>query len=88
MRNCDVGKVRVDGFYNLIIIVGEFLKLEVKVVEPGDELRLRRVTSDDDELLGEDPFDNKTAAVMLQSALQSNSLKRIFCSSLRRKEYL
>ena len=67
MRDHDVGKVRVDGFYNLIVIVSEFLKLEVKVVEPGDELRLRRVTSDDDELLGEDSFDNKTAAVMLQS---------------------
>ena len=88
MRDHDVGKVRVDGFYNLIVIVSEFLKLEVKVVEPGDELRLRRVTSDDDELLGEDSFDNKTAAVMLQSALQSSPLKRIFCSSLRRKEYL
>ena len=50
-------------------IVGEFLKLEVKVAEPGDELRLRRVTSDDDELLGEDSFDNKTAAVMLRSGL-------------------
>ena len=67
MRDHDVGKVRVDGFYNLIVIVGEFLKLEVKVAEPGDELRLRRVASDDDELLGEDSFDNKTAAVMLRS---------------------
>ena len=69
MRDHDVGKVRVDGFYNLIVIVSEFLKLEVKVAEPGDELRLRRVTSDDDELLGEDSFDNKTAAVMLRSGL-------------------
>ena len=50
-------------------VVRKFLKLEVKVVQPGDELRLRRVTSDDDELLAEDTFDDKTAPVMLQSDL-------------------
>ena len=50
-------------------VVGKFLKLEVKVVQPRDELRLRRVTSDDDELLAEDTFDDKTAPVMLQSDL-------------------
>ena len=67
MRDSNVGKVRVDGFYNLIIVVAEFLKLEIKVVEPSDELHLRRVAFDDDELLGEDTFDDKTAAVMLRS---------------------
>ena len=67
MRDHDVGKVRVDGFYNLIVVVAQLLKLEIEVIEPGDELRLRRVTSDDDELLAEESFDNKTAAVMLQS---------------------
>ena len=46
-------------------VVGEFLKLEIKIIQPGDKLRLRRVTSDDDELLGEDSFDDKTAPVML-----------------------
>ena len=69
MRDSDVGKVGIDDLYDLIIIVGEFLKLEVKVVQPRDELRLRRVTSDDDELLAEDTFDDKTAPVMLQSDL-------------------
>ena len=69
MRDRDVGKVRIDDLYDLIIIVGEFLKLEIKIVQPGDELRLRRVASDDYELLGEDSFDDKTAAVMLRSGL-------------------
>ena len=67
MRDSDVGEVRIDDLYNLIIIVGEFLKLEIKVVQPGDELRLRRVAFDNDELLFEDAFDDKTAAVMLRS---------------------
>ena len=67
MRNRNVGKVRIDDLYNLVIVIGQFLKLEMKVVEPGDELRLRGVTSDDDKLLGEDSFNNKTAPVMLQS---------------------
>ena len=48
-------------------VVGEFLKLEIKLVQPGDELRLRRVAFDDDKLLGEDSFDDKTAPVMLRS---------------------
>ena len=68
MRDRDVGKVRIDGFYNLVIVVPELLKLEIKVVKPCDELHLRRVASDDDELLGEDSFDDKTASVMLQSS--------------------
>ena len=67
MRDRDVGKVRIDDFYNLVIVIGQFLKLEIKVVEPCDELHLRRVASDDNELLAEDSFDDKTAAVMLQS---------------------
>ena len=48
-------------------VVGEFLKLEIKIVQPGDELHLRRVSFDDYELLAEDSFDDKTAAVMLRS---------------------
>ena len=50
-------------------VVGKFLKLEIKVIQTGDELHLRRITSDDDELLGEDAFDNKPASVMLRSGL-------------------
>ena len=69
MRDCNVGEVRIDSLYNLIIVVGEFLKLEIKIVQPGDELRLRRIAFDDYEFLAEESFDDKTAAVMLQSGL-------------------
>ena len=69
MRDRDVGKVRIYGFYNLIIVVSQLLKLEVKVVQPRDELHFRGVAFDDDELLAEDSFDDKTASVMLQSGL-------------------
>ena len=69
MWYCNVREVRIDGFHNLIVVVGKFLKLEIKVIQTGDELHLRRITSDDDELLGEDAFDNKPASVMLRSGL-------------------
>ena len=65
MRDRDVGKVRVDGFYNLIIIRSYTLKLEIKVIQTGNKLHFRRVAFDDDELLVEDSFDDKTTAVML-----------------------
>ena len=48
-------------------VIGQFLKLKIKLVQPGNKLRLRRVAFDDDKLLGEDSFDDKTAPVMLQS---------------------
>lgn len=67
MRDCNVGEVRIDDLYDLIVVVGEFLKLEIKIVQPGDELRLRRIAFDDYEFLAEESFDNKTAAVMLRS---------------------
>ena len=67
MGYCNVGEVTIYGFYNLIIVVSQLLKLEVKVVQPRDELHFRGVAFDDDELLLEDAFDDKTAAVMLQS---------------------
>ena len=67
MRDCDVGEMRIDDLYNLIIVIPQLLKLEVKVVQPCNELHFRRVASDDYELLGEDSFDDKTAAVMLRS---------------------
>ena len=69
MRDSDVGKVGVDSFHDLIIILRHTLELEIKVIEPGDELHSRRVAFDDDELLGEDAVDDKTALVMLQSGL-------------------
>ena len=67
MRDCNVGEVRIDSLYNLIIVVGEFLKLEIKIVQPGDELRLRRIAFDDYKFLAEESFDDKTAPVMLRS---------------------
>ena len=69
MRNRNVGKVRIDDLYNLIVVVGEFLKLEVKIVQLGDELHFRRVASDDYELFGDNAFDYKMAAVILRSGL-------------------
>ena len=75
MRNRNVGKVRIDDLYNLIVVVGEFLKLEVKIVQPCDELHRRRVVSDDYELLREEAFDDKPAAVMLQSCFTKHLLK-------------
>ncbi len=69
MRDRDVGEVRIDDLYNLIIVISQLLELEVKVVQPCNELHFRRVASDDYELLGEDAFDDKTAAIMFQSCL-------------------
>ena len=56
-------------------VVPELLKLVIKVVQPCDELHFGRVASDDNELLGEDSFDDKTAAVMLRSCLTKHLLK-------------
>ena len=56
-------------------VVRKFLELEIKIIQPGDELRLRWVAFDDDELLVEDSFDDKPAAVMLQSCLTKHLLK-------------
>ena len=69
MRDRDVGKVRIYGFYNLVVVISQLLKLEIKVIEPRDELYFRRVAANDNELLAEDSFDDKTTAVMLQSGL-------------------
>ena len=67
MRDCNVGEVRIDSLYNLIIVVGEFLKLEIKIVQPGDELRLRRIAFDDYEFLAEESFYDKNAPGMVRS---------------------
>ena len=67
MRDRDVGKVGIDDLYDLIVVVGEFPKLEIKVVQPGDELRLRRIAFDDYKFLAEESFDDKTAPIMLRS---------------------
>lgn len=69
MRDSDVGKVRVDDLYNLIIIRSYTLKLEIKVVQTGDDPCLREGAFNDDKLLAEDAFDDKAAAVLLRSDL-------------------
>ena len=55
MRDSNVGKVRIDSLYNLVVVVRKFLELEIKIIQTSDEL------------LGEDSFNNKPAAVMLKS---------------------
>ena len=67
MRDRDVGEVGIDSLYNLVVVVRKFLKLEIKVIQPGDELRLRRIAFDDYEFLAKESFDDKTTPVMLQS---------------------
>lgn len=75
MWYCNVGEVHIDDLYNLVIVVADALKLEIKVVKSGDELRLRRVASDNDGLLAEDFFNNKTTPVMLQSGFAEQLAK-------------
>ena len=48
-------------------VVPELLELEIKVIQPCDVLHFGRVASDNNELFGEDSFDDKPAAVMLRS---------------------
>ena len=67
MRDRDVGEMCIDDLYNLVVVIPQLLKLEVKVVQPGNKLTFGRVASDDYELFGEDCFDDKTATVMLRS---------------------
>ena len=69
MRDCDVGEVRIDDLYNLVVVISQLLKLEIKVIQTGNKLHFRRVTFNDNELLGEDAFYDKPAAIMLQSCL-------------------
>lgn len=75
MRDRDVGEMCIDDLYNLIVAISQLLKLEVKVVQPGNKLHFGRVASDDYELLGKESFDDKTATVMLQSCLTKRLLK-------------
>ena len=50
-------------------VISQLLKLEIKVIQTGNKLHFRRVTFNDNELLGEDAFYDKPAAIMLQSCL-------------------
>lgn len=77
--------MRIDGFYNLIIVVRKFLKLEIKVIQPGNELYFRRVAFEDFEALREDTFDDKSAPVMFQSGLCKHLFKAdiFLCGELK-----
>ena len=75
MWYCNVGEVHIDDLYYLVIVIADALKLEIKVVKSGDELRLRRVASDNDGLFAEDFFNNKTTSVMLQSGFAEQLAK-------------
>ncbi len=88
MRDSDVGEVRIDSLYNLIIIVGEFLKLEIKIIQPGNELHFRRIAFDNDELLAEDAFDDKPAPVMLKSGFAEQLVEADVLLLVKPKEYL
>ena len=88
MWYCNVGKVHIDDLYNLVIVIADALKLEIKVVKSGDELLLRRVASDNDGLFAEDFLTIKRLRLCSNPALLSSSQKRMFYSSLSRKEYL
>ena len=57
----------IDDLHDLTVVVGELLKLEIKVVSSPDGLRLRRIAFGGCEFLAEASFDDKTAAVMLRS---------------------
>ena len=75
MRDRDVGEVRIDDLYNLVVVISQLLKLEIKVIQTGNKLHFRRVAFNDNELLAEDAFYDKSAAVMLQSRLTKHLLK-------------
>ena len=49
-------------------VISDALELKIKVIQPCDELHFRGVAFDDDELLLEDTFDDKPAAVIFQSS--------------------
>ena len=37
MRDCDVGEVRIDDLYNLVVVISQLLKLEIKVIQTGNK---------------------------------------------------
>ena len=88
MRDSNVGKVRIDSLYNLVVVVRKFLKLEIKVVQSGDKRVFdgsRLMTTNSSPKMR---FTINRLRLCSKPVLQSNSLKRMFCSSLSRKEYL
>ena len=60
-------KMRVDGPYDLVIVVAHALYLLVKLIQTGHISAQGRVDTHHAKLFGEDSFDDKPAAVMLRS---------------------
>lgn len=88
MRDRDVGKVRIDDLYNLIIVVGEFLKLEIKVIQTSNKLHFEgsRLTTTNSS--AKMRFTINRLRLCSNPALQSICLKRIFSSVVSLKLYL
>jgi len=80
MRDRDVGEVGIDDLYDLIVVIGEFLKLEIKIVQPGNELCLRRLRRRKTNSSLKMRFTIKRLRLCSNPALQSICLKRIFSS--------
>ena len=53
MRDRNVGKVRVDGFYNLVIVVPDSGELPVEIIQPRDIFCACRIVFIDPELSSE-----------------------------------
>ena len=68
-------KMRVDGPYDLVIVVAHALYLLVKLIQTGHISAQGRVDTHHAKLFGEDSFDDKPAAVMFQSCLTKHLLK-------------
>ena len=60
-------KMRVDGPYDLVIVVAHALYLLVKLIQTGHISAQGRVDTHHAKLFGEDSFDDKPAAVLLRS---------------------
>jgi hypothetical protein len=87
MWYCNVGEVRIDDLYNLVIVVADALKLEKSLSRATncvfDGSRLITTASSLKILLT-----IKRLRLCSNPALLSSSQKRMFYSSLSRKEYL
>ena len=71
-RNRRMRKMRVDGPYDLVIVVAHALYLLVKLIQTGHISAQGRVDTHHAKLFGEDSFDDKPAAVVFQSSLRKH----------------
>ena len=88
MWYCNVGEVRIDDLYNLVIVVADALKLEINSLS-----RATNCVFDGSRLIMTDSslkilLTIKRLRLCSNPALLSSSQKRMFYSSLSRKEYL